>query len=169
MRVLAMSDMGPTARPLTGSGVLFFDEAGRILLVNPTYKPGLELPGGLIEPGESPADSAAREILEEIGIVAPIGRLLVADWAPAGPDDDRILFVFDGAVLDQAARDAIVLDGVEIHACGFHSRDDLDALVTPRMARRLRAAPRPPARPATSSTEWRGLERSDRSALTTAH
>jgi hypothetical protein len=28
------------------AGVLFFDEAGRLLIVEPTYKPNWEIPGG---------------------------------------------------------------------------------------------------------------------------
>jgi 8-oxo-dGTP diphosphatase len=41
-------------RPRVAAGVLLLDEAGRVLLVVPSYKDFLDLPGGCVEPGESP-------------------------------------------------------------------------------------------------------------------
>jgi 8-oxo-dGTP diphosphatase len=51
-----MSERAPgnSARPLVAAGVLFFDEHDRVLLVDPSYKPGWEIPGGYVEAGESP-------------------------------------------------------------------------------------------------------------------
>lgn len=43
----------PTAETLA-AGVLLFDEHDRVLLVDPTYKPGWEFPGGVVERGEAP-------------------------------------------------------------------------------------------------------------------
>lgn len=43
------------------AGVLLFDERDRVLLVDPTYKPGWEFPGGVVEPGRRPpAPACAR-------------------------------------------------------------------------------------------------------------
>ncbi|BBA98404.1 hypothetical protein RVR_4568 [Actinacidiphila reveromycinica] len=42
------------------------------------YKPGWEIPGGYLHPGETPSEGAARE-LKELGLTTPIGRLHVAD------------------------------------------------------------------------------------------
>ncbi|MDJ0522837.1 MAG: NUDIX hydrolase [Planctomycetota bacterium] len=36
----------------------------------------LEIPGGMVDPGESPAEAAARELLEETGYAAPAVSLL---------------------------------------------------------------------------------------------
>ena len=61
-----MSEQAPgnSARPLVAAGVLFFDEQGRVMLVDPTYKPGWEIPGGYVEAGESPLEACVREVKE---------------------------------------------------------------------------------------------------------
>lgn len=128
------------ARPRTAAGVLYFDGAARVMLVNPTYKPGWEIPGGYVKPGESPAAAALREVTEELGIALPVGALLVADWAPAASEGDKLLFVFDGGMLSPRQADAIRVDGTEISEFEFRARQDLDGLLIPRLARRVRAA-----------------------------
>lgn len=52
---------------------ILFDADNRILVLwrsgtHPHYAHHLDLPGGLIEAGESPAETVAREILEETGL-----------------------------------------------------------------------------------------------------
>lgn len=130
----------PKARPYAAAGVLFFDPDGRVLLVRTTYKPGLEIPGGFIQPGETPADAAAREVKEELGITPPIGPLLVVDWAPAPGQGDKVLFVFDGGELVTEYRDRIQLDPVEIADYAFHDPTTIGALVVDRLGRRITAA-----------------------------
>ncbi|MFJ9606404.1 NUDIX domain-containing protein [Kitasatospora sp. NPDC101176] len=138
-----MSDSQPpevVAQPRTAAGVLFFDEDDRVLLVKPTYKPGWEIPGGYLHAGETPSEGAAREVKEELGITPPIGRLLVADWAPHPTEGDKLLFVFDGDVLSADELDNITVDQVEIGEYAFHTTAQLAALLIPRLARRVHAA-----------------------------
>ncbi|GAB6898082.1 NUDIX domain-containing protein [Kineosporia succinea] len=130
----------PVARPVTGAGALITDGGTRLLLVKPTYKDGWEVPGGFVEPDESPAAACARELREEIGLDRPTGRLLVVDWAPAPPHGDKLLFVFDGGVLRPAEADALVVDGNEISEARFVELADLPGLVVDRLARRLEVA-----------------------------
>lgn len=128
------------AQPRTAAGVLIFDEAGRVLLVNPTYKPGWDIPGGYLHPGETPSEGAARELKEELGLTTPIGRLLVADWAPHPSEGDKLLFVFDGGLITGADRAHVTPDGVEIGEHAFHEESQLDTLLIPRLARRVHTA-----------------------------
>ena len=61
------------------AGAVVRDEQGRLLLVRRGHEPGLgvwSLPGGRLEPGESAAQAAAREVLEETGLEVDIGELL---------------------------------------------------------------------------------------------
>jgi 8-oxo-dGTP diphosphatase len=66
-----------------GGGSLFRDEDGRVLLVDPVYKPTWDLPGGAVEKEESPHAACRREVAEELGLDRPPGRVLVVDWIPS--------------------------------------------------------------------------------------
>jgi len=151
-----VSDSDPgeaVAQPRTAAGVLFFDEAGRVLLVKPTYKPGWEIPGGYLHPGETPTEAAAREVKEELGIAPPIGRLLVADWAPHPAEGDKLLFVFDGGVPAAQELAQIQLARTEISEYAFHRAGQFDTLLISRLARRVHAALDARARHVTSYLE----------------
>jgi 8-oxo-dGTP diphosphatase len=127
------------ARKSVGAGVLYFDHEDRILLVNPTYKEGWEIPGGSVEADESPASGARREIAEELGLDWNEGRLLAVDWVP--PQDPRtegLMFVFDGGVLQDP--DRIRLPADELSEWQFVAATDLVHFVAERMARRLHVA-----------------------------
>lgn len=94
------------ARKRVAADVLVRDDAGRVLLVNPTYKEYWDLPGGMAEENEPPRAAAERELREELGLTVTAGRPLVVDWdGPHGPWDDQLVFVFDAGTVtaDQAA------------------------------------------------------------------
>jgi 8-oxo-dGTP diphosphatase len=71
---------GVPPRPLVPCvGAVVRDDAGRLLLVRRAHEPGLgkwSLPGGRIEDGETPSQAAAREVLEETGLLVAVGELL---------------------------------------------------------------------------------------------
>lgn len=125
------------ARPRAAAGVLFFDGQGRVMLVEPSYKDYRDIPGGYIQHGETPAQAAAREIREELGITPPIGRLLVTDWAPSQAEGDKLLFVFDGGVLSSEYRAGIHLAPDELTAYAFHDVTCVHELTITRLARRI--------------------------------
>jgi 8-oxo-dGTP diphosphatase len=125
------------ATPRVAAGALIRNPEGQILLVKPTYKDGWDIPGGYVEPGESPAAACLRELKEEIGLTAELGPLLVVDWAPHPNEGDKLLFVFDGGTMTDAETSALTPDGVEISEVRFHSTDDLHDHMPDRLARRL--------------------------------
>jgi 8-oxo-dGTP diphosphatase len=130
----------PMSRPRVAAGALFFDAQGRVLLVKPTYKDGWEIPGGYVEPGETPIEACEREIKEELGLDRKIERLLVVDWAPSTKEGDKVLFVFDGGELPASEHAAITLPPDELAASEFHDTAILHELMIERLARRLAAA-----------------------------
>ncbi|CAO5162807.1 hypothetical protein FAIPA1_220015 [Frankia sp. AiPs1] len=136
----------PMARPFAAAGALFFDEAERVLLVEPSYKPGWDIPGGFVEPGESPYAACMREVEEELGITPPIGELLAVDWAPRPRDGwlegEMLLFVFDGGLLPDDWRARIRLDMDELVNFAFVPLGEVDGLLPPLHARRVTAAAR---------------------------
>jgi 8-oxo-dGTP pyrophosphatase MutT (NUDIX family) len=132
--------MPPMARPRVAAGVLVHDEQGRVLMVRPTYKEGWDIPGGYVEPDESPAQAAEREVAEELGLHRAPGRLLVVDWAPHPAEGDKLLFVFDGGTLTPAEVSDLQLCANEIAEARYWSPDDLDELAPARLVNRLRVA-----------------------------
>ncbi len=127
------------ARPRMAAGALFFDDVDRVLLVEPTYKEYLDIPGGYVERGESPLQACVREVHEELGITPSIGRLLVVDWAPSPGEGDKVLYLFDGGFLNVEDRERIELQAEELRGYGFHCVERLPELTIPRLARRITA------------------------------
>jgi ADP-ribose pyrophosphatase YjhB (NUDIX family) len=129
------------ARKRVAADALIRDEAGRILLVNPGYKPGWDLPGGMAEANESPADCIRREAREELGLDIRPHPLLCLDWVPPhGPWDDMIAFIFAADVLsrDRIARIRL-LDG-ELDGFEFCDPAEAATRLSPRLLRRMQAA-----------------------------
>ena len=126
---------------MIGAGALVRNAVGHILLVNPTYKTPWEIPGGIVEEGESPRQCCERELQEELGVDVPLGRLLVVDWLPdLGGRGDRVLFVFDGGVVDGSFLDRVVLPADELSDCAFVDVDSAGDYLGPGMVRRVREA-----------------------------
>lgn len=56
--------------------VIARDKRGRILLVHDRDANQWTLPGGIIEPGEAPADAAVREVWEETQVLAKLSHIV---------------------------------------------------------------------------------------------
>ncbi|MDX3853869.1 NUDIX hydrolase [Streptomyces sp. AK02-01A] len=131
----------PTAETLA-AGVLLFDEQDRVLLVDPTYKPGWEFPGGVVEPGEAPARAGIREVAEEIGIeLTVVPRLLVVDWEPPRPPGyGGLRLLFDGGRLSARAAGRLLLPGPELRGWRFVGEEEAAGLLPGARYERLRWA-----------------------------
>ncbi|WP_031034048.1 NUDIX hydrolase [Streptomyces sp. NRRL F-5650] len=124
------------------AGVLLFDDRDRVLLVDPTYKPGWEFPGGVVEPGEAPARAGMREVAEETGLrLRDVPALLVVDWEPpVPPAHGGLRLLFDGGRLDSADAGRVLLPDAELRAWRFATEDEAAALLPPVRYERLRWA-----------------------------
>jgi 8-oxo-dGTP diphosphatase len=121
--------------------VLLTDDQGRVLLCETQFKPDWELPGGIVEPGESPRLGAVREVREELGVDWPVGRLLVADWMPPYLGwEDAIEMIFDGGLVTAEQLDLFVLQASEIRQVRLCTIAEAAELVTPLAHRRLAVA-----------------------------
>ncbi|MFJ3903082.1 NUDIX domain-containing protein [Streptomyces sp. NPDC090025] len=126
----------------TAAGVLLFDEQDRFLLVDPTYKPGWEFPGGVVEPGEPPARAGMREVAEELGLrLDTVPQLLLVDWErPRHPGFGGLRLLFDGGRLPTAEAHRLRLPGAELRAWRFVTEQEAADLLPPVRYTRLRWA-----------------------------
>jgi 8-oxo-dGTP pyrophosphatase MutT (NUDIX family) len=116
---------------LPSAAVAIYDEDRRILLGLHSDQKIWVLPGGLIEPGETPADAAVRETFEETGLIVKLTSLLGVYGGPELIVDyvngDRASYVgtiFRGSVIGGTPRP----DAEETLELRYFSRADLGAV-----------------------------------------
>ncbi|WP_257791798.1 NUDIX domain-containing protein [Amycolatopsis albispora] len=118
---------------------MLVDTVGRLLVVNPTYKFGWGLPGGVIEADESPLAACRRELREELGIEPALDGLAGVDWIPARLDRGAAtIFVFAGRIPDALVH-RIRLPPEELSAHLFADPARLDELLAVHIVRRMAA------------------------------
>ncbi len=128
-------------RKRVSADLLIRDDTGRILLVEPKYKPDWDVPGGMAEANEPPHATARRELLEELGLEVAVGRLLVVDWVPPhGPWDDLLAFIFDGGVLTASQAAVLAPADNELGAVEFCAPATARERLRPYVWRRVGAA-----------------------------
>ncbi len=88
--------MTDRARKLVVAG-LIIGEDGRVLIAQRRADQALplqwEFPGGKVEPGEAPAAALARELREELGVTAIVGRIWDVLFHPY-PAFDLVMLVY---------------------------------------------------------------------------
>ena len=121
--------------------MLVRDRGGRVLLCRLTYKQDWDLPGGVVEVGESPQVAVGREVEEELGLLIPAGRLLLTDWLPPWSGwDDALCLVFDGGEHDASITDGIVRQAREIQDAVFCTVEEARERCADFTARRIESA-----------------------------
>lgn len=123
------------------SQMLIRDPDDRVLTCTLTYKRDHDLPGGVVEVGESPQIAVAREVEEELGLAITAGELLLTDWLPAWSGwDDAVCLVFDGGVVPTEVIETVVRQEREIRSAQFETIEEIRASAADFTARRIEAA-----------------------------
>ena len=112
---------------LPSAAVVLHDEQNRILLCLHSDKNIWVTPGGLIEPGEQPADAAVRETMEETGLRVKLtgilgvygGEDLIIDY-PNGDKAAYVGIIFRGKVTGGTLQP----DGDEILDARYFTREE---------------------------------------------
>jgi 8-oxo-dGTP pyrophosphatase MutT (NUDIX family) len=126
----------PTKRAIA-QGVLR-DADGRVLLCELTYKAEWDLPGGVVDPSESPAECVVREIREELAIEVQVRGLLAVNWLPPWRGwTDATVFVFDLGVVEGDLITRTTLERREIRALHFAGEEEWEERVAPYNQRLL--------------------------------
>jgi RimJ/RimL family protein N-acetyltransferase/ADP-ribose pyrophosphatase YjhB (NUDIX family) len=125
----------PTKRLIAQA--LIRNNAHEVLLCELTYKQEWDLPGGVVDPHESPAQAVNREIREELHVDVLAQSLVAVNWLPRWRGwDDAVLFVFDLGVDDQIIARA-QLEPRELRSLRWCTREQVEEHAAPYLARML--------------------------------
>ncbi len=140
MRRIAILNTRLPKKRTIAQGVLR-NPAGEVLLCELSYKKEWDLPGGVVDPGESPATCVEREVHEELAIEVTAGRLLAVNWLPPWRGwEDALLHLFDLGTHDTGELDPSRFLRREIAGAHWLTVADAAAHVAPYTARMLELA-----------------------------
>lgn len=139
MRLLPFDEyVASLPRKHMSAGVLLRREDDRILLVEPSYRPNWDIPGGVVYPDEASWRTAVRE---ELGIERSLGLPLVIDHVPAdGQMPKGIAWIFDKGRIDDAVVDILALTDPEIVSADLYPPAEITGKVSASLARQLNVA-----------------------------
>ncbi|WP_276321249.1 NUDIX hydrolase [Deinococcus fonticola] len=124
----------PTA-PHQCAGVILRDDQNRILTVRQAYDLRLwGVPGGVVDPGETPHRAAVREALEEIGVHVELTGIIGSYLLMGGGWPDIQAYMFTANITAGTPR---VVDKREIAALEWRSPADLPSPLLPDVAAAL--------------------------------
>lgn len=121
------------------SGVIIRNLDKKILMVKPSYKSVLEIPGGVVEKDESPYEACKREVNEELGLNLIIGRMLCVDYNKS--DDKKtesLMFIFYCGDINNDTIERIRVDGKEMMSFNFMSLEEIRGKTTESLYNRIK-------------------------------
>ncbi len=121
-----------------GSGALFFNSEGKVLIVKPTYKDYWEIPGGVTENDESPWDTCVREVKEELNLGISMAKLLSIDYiSNSDGKGERLMFIYDGGELSDQDIKNISLQEKELSEYSFVTSEEAAVLLGEKLKKRV--------------------------------
>lgn len=118
-----------------GAGIIIRNKEKKILMLKPSYKETLEIPGGVVEKNESPYQACKREVKEELGINIEVEKLLCVDYNSAKEIlTESLMFIFYGGEIEE---DKIKIDNNEIVAFDFLSLTEIKEKTEPQLYKRI--------------------------------
>jgi ADP-ribose pyrophosphatase YjhB (NUDIX family) len=118
--------------PLSCGDAAIIDEAGRILLVQRADNGMWAMPGGAFEVGETPAEGAVREALEETGVrCEPIALVGVFDSRLCGIPSRHHLYAFLFLCKPLAVPIENPSHAIEVRQTGWFAEYELPAEIDP--------------------------------------
>ena len=115
-----------------GAFAVIFDEQRRVLLCHRRDMDAWNLPGGGIEPGESPWDATIREVREEVCLDVAVVRLTGVYWKPETQD---LVFNFECRVIGGATALSDEADDIR-----YFALEELPPNTAPYQVERIRDA-----------------------------
>jgi 8-oxo-dGTP pyrophosphatase MutT (NUDIX family) len=115
-----------------GAFAVILDGDGRVLLVHRRDLDLWNLPGGRVEPGETPWQAVVREVREETGLDVKVTRLAIVDFRP---ERDELVFTFCCEALGGA-----FVPNAEADASAYFPPAALPANMPPRHVERVQPA-----------------------------
>jgi 8-oxo-dGTP pyrophosphatase MutT (NUDIX family) len=113
------------------------DGTDRLLMLRQPGGRGWSLPGGLLDRGETPADAAKRELLEETGVHSDV---VAAEPNVIVHREGWVDCVYQARIPIDTP---LTVDGAEVYEAAFHPVDELPPMTVPttRLLRYYRLGP----------------------------
>ena len=135
------SKIGNDLLEVPTAGGVVQDAEGRVLLMRQTEGGRWSLPGGMIEPMESPSDAVVREVYEETGIhmriLGIVGVFGGPEFVVTYANGDRISYVCTAYLGERISGEARVVGDETADVGWFHPDEvktlDCSAIVAPVM------------------------------------
>lgn len=139
--------VGHDLLPLVGVTAVVLDDDGRVLLHRRSDDGRWATPGGILEPGEQPAQAVVREVREETGVKIAVERLVtvIGQEPHTYPNGDQAQFL-DLAFRCRPVGGELRIDGDESLDVAWFAPDEMPWMAD-RILERIRWAREPEGQP----------------------